>query len=556
MSEEKNGLPGKTAQPTGSGADVTFALARPSRLPRDPKRQARAQLAGPAAVDRLPPHSIEAEQGVLGCALLSPHDCIGECIEKFAGGPEVFYDLRHRALYEVLVEMHQRGAIDTITVHQVLKDRKQLDAVGGLAYLASLPDAVPSAANLAYYIEIVREKFVLRRVISTCSDVVARAYDHEGEATLLLENVGRDVAGLLQDLPDSRPEARSIGALARPSVDDGTELIQSRYLCRGGGLLLVGQSGQGKSSLALQMSILWSLGRSCFGLRPTQPLRVLVIQSENDDGDSWEMFHGIASGLALTESEIEKSGANILLWNEDTRSGQDFFRGVVEPLVKKHRPDLIVIDPAFAYIDDDSKDAEAVGRFLRRGLNPLLHRYGCAALVIHHTTKAKSDGPQSTHDFLYAGAGSIEWSNWSRAVLVLETKGKGCFALHAPKRGSRIGWRNAAGDPCFAKFIRHTRTPDQICWHEVDEMEIESVARSGKSRSDLLAQVPLEGAIPQTVLFAKAQASGIGQKKARAFLDELLEEGTVHLWLVARKGTNHEKRIGRQPQGDPELIHE
>ena len=89
-------------------------------------------------MDRLPPHSTEADQGVLGCILLSPYVCFGHCILKFTSGPEVFYDLRHRAVYEVLVDMYDRkAAIDLITVQQILKDKQQLESVGGLAYLAS-----------------------------------------------------------------------------------------------------------------------------------------------------------------------------------------------------------------------------------------------------------------------------------------------------------------------------------------------------------------------------------------------------------------------------------
>ena len=145
-------------------------------------------------VDRLPPHSPEAEQGVLGCVLLSPNDCVGECVEKFKAGSEVFYDLRHRAVYEVLVEMFdQREAIDVITLQQRLKNKQQLEQVGGIAYLASLPDMVPSAANLSYYLEIVHEKFVLRKLIQTCTDVVGRVYDHEGEVDGLLDEVERDI---------------------------------------------------------------------------------------------------------------------------------------------------------------------------------------------------------------------------------------------------------------------------------------------------------------------------------------------------------------------------
>ena len=163
-------------------------------------RRRKATLADPSRVDRLPPHSVEAEQGVLGCVLLSPHDCLGHCVEKFTNGPEVFYDLRHRAIYEVLIEMYDRkDAIDLITVQQTLKDRHQLEGVGGLAYIASLPDAVPSAANLDYYLEIVREKFVLRQMISTCTEVVSRAYEHQGEVEALLDEVERDILKISGD---------------------------------------------------------------------------------------------------------------------------------------------------------------------------------------------------------------------------------------------------------------------------------------------------------------------------------------------------------------------
>ena len=163
-------------------------------------RRRKAALADPSKIDRLPPHSVEAEQGVLGCVLLSPNDCLGHCIEKFTSGPEVFYDLRHRTIFEALLEMYEhKGAIDLITVQQALKDKQQLEAVGGLAYLASLPDAVPSAANLDYYLEIVREKFVLRRMIGTCTEVVSRAYEHQGEVDALLDEVERDIMRISGD---------------------------------------------------------------------------------------------------------------------------------------------------------------------------------------------------------------------------------------------------------------------------------------------------------------------------------------------------------------------
>jgi replicative DNA helicase len=150
-------------------------------------------------IDRLPPHSSDAEQGVLGCVLLSPHDCMGECIEKLKRGAEVFYDLRHQTLFEELVLMYDaKEPIDLITLPQRLKDKQLLEGVGGIAYIASLPDAVPSAANLSYYLDIVREKYVLRKMIHTCTDIVGRVYDYEGEVDSLLDEVEREVLQIVE----------------------------------------------------------------------------------------------------------------------------------------------------------------------------------------------------------------------------------------------------------------------------------------------------------------------------------------------------------------------
>jgi len=162
-------------------------------LQKAPKRRA-SNGSAVHTVDRLPPHSPEAEQGVLGCIFLSPNDCMGECLTKLKGGSEVFYDLRHQTIFDVMAEMFdKREGLDIITVQQRLKDRKILEEVGGIAYLAALPDAVPSAANLGYYLEIVQEKFLLRKMIRVCTEAVGKVYDYEGEVDALMDEVERDV---------------------------------------------------------------------------------------------------------------------------------------------------------------------------------------------------------------------------------------------------------------------------------------------------------------------------------------------------------------------------
>src|SRR5215831_2237909 len=166
----------------GAGAD----------LKRTRRHKAAATPAG--TVDRLPPHSPEAEQGVLGCILLSPNDCIGECIEKLKGAEEAFYDLRHQTIFRALTAMYdKREAIDLITLQQRLKDAQLLEQVGGLPFLSVLADAVPSAANLSYYLDIVREKFLLRKVIRVCTEAVGEAYQYQGKVEPLLDKVEAEV---------------------------------------------------------------------------------------------------------------------------------------------------------------------------------------------------------------------------------------------------------------------------------------------------------------------------------------------------------------------------
>src|SRR5689334_22521842 len=107
---------------------ISEAAGGPPDLKRAPRRKPiRADI---SKVDRLPPHSPEAEQGVLGCVLLSPNECMGESIEKFKSGAEVFYDLGHQTIFSTLAEMYDsREAIDVITLQQRLKNKQLLEEV-------------------------------------------------------------------------------------------------------------------------------------------------------------------------------------------------------------------------------------------------------------------------------------------------------------------------------------------------------------------------------------------------------------------------------------------
>ena len=149
-------------------------------------------------VHRTPPHSVEAEQGVLGSMLISPRETIGECVEKI--NEEYFYVPAHRTVYDVLVDLWNTGeGIDLITFTQVLRDRNLLDSVGGAAFVTNLFTFVPTAANVQYYLEIVRDKYILRQIISAATESVRRAYEEQDEVDSLLDEVEQRIFDVGED---------------------------------------------------------------------------------------------------------------------------------------------------------------------------------------------------------------------------------------------------------------------------------------------------------------------------------------------------------------------
>ena len=219
----------------------------------------------------MPPHSPEAEQGVLGCVLLSPNESMGECIGKFKRGAEVFYDLRHQTIFNMLVEMFDsRLAIDLITLQQELKNKQLLEEVGGIAYLSALPDAVPSAANLSYYLDIVQEKYLLRKMIQTCTEVVGRVYDYEGEVDALMDEVERDILHISESRV--QPQTITIKELVKKAINTIEDFHQRQGVLTGVGtgfadldkmtsglhpgemVVIAARPSMGKTSLAMNIA--------------------------------------------------------------------------------------------------------------------------------------------------------------------------------------------------------------------------------------------------------------------------------------------------------------
>lgn len=129
-------------------------------------------------LDKLPPHSFEAEQGVLGCILLEPErsaETLKECEERFGGNCHVFYGVAHQQIYAAMLGVRREGAaVDIITLHTWLRQHGLLEQVRGVAYLSELCDAPATPQHLSQYIDIVWSMFLARRKVQDATTTVER----------------------------------------------------------------------------------------------------------------------------------------------------------------------------------------------------------------------------------------------------------------------------------------------------------------------------------------------------------------------------------------------
>jgi len=139
----------------------------------------------PEQTGKLPPQNLEAEQSVLGCLLIDK-----EALTKVADilRPEDFYKENHGLILEAMYELYEkREPIDLLSLSNRLRDKNQLEQVGGQSYLASLTNAVPTASNVAFYAQIVQKKATLRRLITAASDISGLGFRETEDIDVILD---------------------------------------------------------------------------------------------------------------------------------------------------------------------------------------------------------------------------------------------------------------------------------------------------------------------------------------------------------------------------------
>lgn len=154
-------------------------------------------MADEERVVRIPPHSEEAEQSVLGSVLID-HDAVAVAAENLKA--EDFYNLRHKEMFEAVLDLYQEGrAVDLVTLKSQLERRGKLEAAGDMKYLTQIATAVPNSVHIRQYVKIVKDKALYRRFIQLGNQVLSESFSTETPIEQLSEQVEKEVFGILQN---------------------------------------------------------------------------------------------------------------------------------------------------------------------------------------------------------------------------------------------------------------------------------------------------------------------------------------------------------------------
>ena len=294
-------------------------------------------------LDRPKPHNEEAEIAVLGAMLFST-----EAASAAIGALKLenaFYRPAHQTIFNTMVELAAgKGevALDALVVSDHLERNGKLEEVGGRAYIAQLMDSVPTAANIEYYIDIVKQNAILRHIIATCTETIQRCYGAEDDVHALLDNIEQKIFEMTgmnetKDLMEVQPLVRDAVDYLEKLINGNPDILGLRTgfdvdkmitgLKPGEMFVLAARPSIGKTALALNMATNIALNHShsaavgIFSLEmPALSLILRMICSESRVGlaefrnktinqSRWQDITRAASDLSKAKIVIDDTGA-------------------------------------------------------------------------------------------------------------------------------------------------------------------------------------------------------------------------------------------------------
>jgi replicative DNA helicase len=190
-------------------------------------KEMRAELE--TASFKLPPQNIEAEQSILGGVLIE-NDALNTVIEFLEDGD--FYREAHQKIFKSMIVLSEKNEpLDLITLTNELKKKKELEEIGGASYLAGLVESVPTAANIAYYAKIVKEKSILRKLISTATAIVTQSYQEGKDLEDFLDEAEQAIFRISEN--QVRPAFYPIKEIVKESFKVIERLYEKKELITG-----------------------------------------------------------------------------------------------------------------------------------------------------------------------------------------------------------------------------------------------------------------------------------------------------------------------------------
>lgn len=315
---------------------------------------------------RIPPQNIDSERALLGSIMLKP-DGIYDIVDIIS--EDVFYSEKHRIIYSTMMSLFQKGEpIDVLSLSAKLKEKKQMEKIGGNSYLTELVNFVPSAANIKHYADIVHKKYVLRNVISVADHISELGYNESLELEHILDEVEKKVytatnVGTSQKfvpISSTLDEAwERIDTLHKSGGDEirgirtGFAGIDNKLagLQKSDLIILAARPSMGKTALALdiarQSAVQYGTKVGIFSLEMSSQQLVDRMLSSQSRVDAWKLRTGKLSVDAefskIQEAMAQLSAADIFI--DDTPASTVLtMRSIARKLKSEHGLDLIIVD--------------------------------------------------------------------------------------------------------------------------------------------------------------------------------------------------------------------
>jgi replicative DNA helicase len=313
---------------------------------------------------RIPPQSLDAEVSVLGGILLE-NEALNRVLEVIHESD--FYRESHRKIFSAMLELSERSEpTDLITLSEILKKREAFDQVGGIEYLNSLVNSVPTAANISYYAKIIKEKSILRKLINRATEIVSQGYSDSGDVDDFLDRAEHSIFEISEDRV--RPSFYPIKDIIKSSFKTIEKLYEKRQLITGvpsgfakldeltSGLqpsdliIVAGRPSMGKTAFALNIAqhaaIKGGIPSAIFSLEMAKEqlaLRMLCSEAKVDAHRLRGGFLSEADWPKLTRAAGNLSEAPIFIDDTPGLTALEM-RAKSRRLKAEHRLGLVIVD--------------------------------------------------------------------------------------------------------------------------------------------------------------------------------------------------------------------